>query len=98
MITSIEKMDVGQMNTYSFEGGLNIHVYNTGDVMCDQTIILEKAGKAVAVELPCFKDSIEAVYYVQNAVETAIPYKNKNLVLNTLKPGKRDGKGIKVRA
>ena len=44
------------------------------------------------------KDSIEAVYYIQNAVETAIPYKNKNLVLNTLKPGKRDGKGIKVRA
>ena len=44
------------------------------------------------------KDSIEAVYYIQNAVETAIPYKNKNLVLNTLKPGKRDGKGVKVRA
>lgn len=43
-------------------------------------------------------DSIEAVYYTQNAVETTIKYKNRNLVLNSLKPGKRDGKGTKVRA
>jgi len=43
------------------------------------------------------KDSIENVYYTQNAVETTIEYKNKKLVLNNLKPGKRDGKGTKVR-
>lgn len=43
-------------------------------------------------------DSIEAVYYTQNAVETSIKYKNRNLVLNSLKPGKRDSKGTKVRA
>lgn len=61
MIAATEKMDVGQMNTYSYEGGLSIHVYDTGDVMCDQTIILEKGGRAVALELPCFRDSIEAV-------------------------------------
>ncbi len=44
------------------------------------------------------KDSIENVYYTQNAVETTIEYKNKKLVLNSLKAGKRDGKGTKVRA
>lgn len=44
------------------------------------------------------KDSIEAVYFTQNAIESTIKYKNKNLVLNNLKPGKRDGKGVKVRA
>lgn len=41
---------------------------------------------------------LEAVYYTQNAVETTIKYKNKNLVLNSIKLGKRDTKGIKVRA
>jgi len=42
-------------------------------------------------------DELEAVYYTQNGVEVEIPYKSKNLVLNTIKLGKRDGKGIKVR-
>ena len=43
------------------------------------------------------KDMIEEVYYTRNAVEATIKYKNKNLVLNSLKPGKRDSKGTKVR-
>ncbi len=43
------------------------------------------------------KDELEAVYYTQNGVEVEIPYKSKNLILNTIKLGKRDGKGIKVR-
>ncbi len=43
-------------------------------------------------------DSIEAVYYTQNAVDTVISYKSKNLELNKIKAGKRDTKGVKVRA
>ena len=43
------------------------------------------------------KDQVEQVYYTKNAVETTIDYKNKKLVLNNLKPGKRDTKGTKVR-
>ncbi|MDE7270751.1 MAG: DNA topoisomerase 4 subunit A [Acetatifactor sp.] len=43
-------------------------------------------------------DSLEAVYYTQNFTETTIPYKSKNLSLNNIKLGKRDGKGVKVRA
>ena len=42
-------------------------------------------------------DSLEAVYYTQNAVETTIKYKAKKLVLNNLKLGKRDSKGNNVR-
>lgn len=42
-------------------------------------------------------DSLEAVYFTQNAVETTIKYKAKKLVLNNLKLGKRDSKGTKVR-
>ena len=43
------------------------------------------------------KDTIENVYYTQNAIEAAIEYKNKRIVLNSLKLGKRDTKGVKVR-
>ncbi len=43
------------------------------------------------------KDLVENVYYTKNAVETTIEYRGKNLVLNNLKPGKRDSKGTKVR-
>ncbi|MBR4085295.1 MAG: DNA topoisomerase 4 subunit A [Lachnospiraceae bacterium] len=42
-------------------------------------------------------DELEAIYYTQNGLEVEIPYKSKNLILNTIKLGKRDGKGIKVR-
>jgi len=42
-------------------------------------------------------DEIEAVYYSQNSVEQTIAYGNKELALNKIKLGKRDGKGVKVR-
>lgn len=42
-------------------------------------------------------DEIEAVYYSQNAVEHSITYGSKELELNKIKLGKRDGKGVKVR-
>lgn len=44
------------------------------------------------------KDEVEAVYYTQNAVEQSIEYGSKQLELNKIKLGKRDGKGVKVRA
>ena len=43
------------------------------------------------------KDVVESVYYTQNAVETSVEYKGKNLLLNGLKLGSRDSKGVKVR-
>ncbi|MBE5881682.1 MAG: DNA topoisomerase 4 subunit A [Lachnospiraceae bacterium] len=44
------------------------------------------------------KDRVTDVYYTQNAVEQTIEYKEKMLELNKIKLGKRDGKGVKVRA
>ena len=41
------------------------------------------------------KDAVENAYYIRNTVETAIEYKDKTLVLNHLKAGKRDSKGTK---
>ena len=43
------------------------------------------------------KDLIEEVYYTQNAVETKIVYKEKEVNLTALKLGKRDSKGTKIR-
>lgn len=44
------------------------------------------------------KDSLEAVYYTRNSVEQTIEYNGKEIELNKIKSGKRDGKGIKIRA
>ena len=43
------------------------------------------------------KDMVEEVYYTQNAVETKIIYKEKEVNLTALKLGKRDSKGTKIR-
>ena len=43
------------------------------------------------------RDAVENAYYIQNAAETAIEYKGKKVILNNLKPGKRDSKGTKIR-
>ncbi len=43
------------------------------------------------------KDAVEEVYYTKNAVESTIEYKGKTLLLNGLKLGARDSKGVKVR-
>ena len=43
------------------------------------------------------KDFIENVYYTQNAVESTIEYKEKKIVLNSVKPGKPNTKGTKIR-
>ena len=43
------------------------------------------------------KDSLEAVYYTRNAAEQTIEYGGKEVELNKIKLGKRDGKGVKIR-
>ncbi|NCB94230.1 MAG: DNA topoisomerase 4 subunit A [Clostridia bacterium] len=43
-------------------------------------------------------DHLEYAYLLESRVEYPIEYKGKEMVLNKLKLGKRDGKGIKVRA
>jgi len=43
------------------------------------------------------KDVVENAYFTQNAVDHTIEYKSKKIALNTLKAGKRDGKGTKLR-
>ena len=51
------KLAKGEMNVYDF-GGMKLHAYKTGDFMDDEVFIVEKNGKAVILESPCFFDNI----------------------------------------
>ncbi len=43
------------------------------------------------------RDRLEAVYYTKSTDDASIEYKGKEIELNKLKPGNRDGRGVKVR-
>lgn len=46
----------GEMNVYDF-GGIKLHAYKTNDFIDDEVFIVEKNGKAVVIESPCFVDN-----------------------------------------
>ncbi|MCD8026727.1 MAG: hypothetical protein LUF33_07360 [Clostridiales bacterium] len=50
--TSI-KLAKGEMNVYDF-GSVKLHAYKTNDFIDDEVFIVEKNGKAVVIESPCF--------------------------------------------
>ena len=49
-------LEKGEMNVYDF-GGIKLHAYKTNDFIDDEVFILEKNGKAVVIESPCFFDN-----------------------------------------
>lgn len=46
----------GEMNVYDF-GAVKLHAYKTNDFIDDEVFIVEKDGKAVVIESPCFFDN-----------------------------------------
>lgn len=46
----------GEVNVYDF-GGIKLHAYKTNDFIDDEVFIVEKSGKAVIIESPCFHDN-----------------------------------------
>lgn len=46
----------GEMNIYDF-GSVKLHAYKTNDFLSDEVFIVEKNGKAVIIESPCFCDN-----------------------------------------
>lgn len=46
------------MNIYDF-GSIKLHAYKTNDFIDDEVFILEKKGKGVIIESPCFFDNIK---------------------------------------
>lgn len=48
----------GEVNVYDF-GTIRLHAYKTNDFIDDEVFIVEKDGKAVIIESPCFFDNNE---------------------------------------
>lgn len=46
----------GEMNVYDF-GEIRLHAYKTNDFIDDEVFVVEKNGKAVVIESPCFFDN-----------------------------------------
>lgn len=47
----------GEVSVYDF-GDVKLHAYKTNDLIDDEVFIVEKGGKAVVIESPCFFDNI----------------------------------------
>lgn len=50
----------GEIHIYDF-GGVKLHAYRTGDPLADEVFLVEKAGKFVVIESPCFTASVAAL-------------------------------------
>jgi len=51
------QLDKGKVHIYDF-GTARLHAYQTNDFLSDEVFTLEKGGKAVVIEAPCFTDNI----------------------------------------
>lgn len=62
----------GEMNVYDF-GSIKLHAYKTNDFIDDEVFIVEKNGKAVIIESPCFFDNNkELAKYLENTEVTGM--------------------------
>lgn len=50
------KLTKGELNIYDF-GSVKLHAYKTNDFIDNEVFIVEKDGKAVIIESPCFFDN-----------------------------------------
>lgn len=55
------KLDKGEMHVYDFGGGIKLHAYRTDDFLSDEVFIVEKNGRSVILESPCFFDNNAAL-------------------------------------
>ncbi len=62
------KLAKGEMNVYNF-GNVKLHAYKTNDFIDDEVFIVEKNGKAVIIESPCFFDNNEELAQYLKDVE-----------------------------
>lgn len=60
----------GEINIYDF-GEIRLHAYKTNDFMDDEVFIVEKNGKAVIIESPCFFDNSQALAEYLKDMEVA---------------------------
>ena len=70
------KLEKGEVSVYDF-GEIKLHAYRTDDLITDEVFILEKNGKSVIIESPCFFDNEKSLSeYVKdmNVVGMLIAY------------------------
>ena len=77
------KLEKGEMHIYDF-GGVRLHAYKTNDFIDDEVFIVEKNGKAVIIESPCFFDNIkELTEYLKDVqcrgYADCLPRRRRNL-------------------
>lgn len=66
MKPTTQKLEHGEVNTIAC-GDINVRVYNTKDPIDDQVVLLDRKGKGVIIELPCFDDNIaELTQYLKD--------------------------------
>lgn len=53
---TVVKLAKGEMNVYNF-GNVKLHAYKTNDFIDNEVFVVEKNGKAVIIESPCFFDN-----------------------------------------
>lgn len=53
---TLVKLTKGEVNIYDF-GNIKLHAYKTNDFIDDEVFIIEKEGKTVIIESPCFFDN-----------------------------------------
>lgn len=57
--TDCKTIELNKGTVYIYESGnTKLHVYNTKDPISDLVFIMEKSGRAVVIEAPCFHDNI----------------------------------------
>lgn len=62
------KLEKGEINIYDF-GAITLHAYKTNDFIDDEVFIVEKNGKAVIIEAPCFFENIKELTKYLNDIE-----------------------------
>lgn len=55
------KLNKGEIALYNF-ANIKLHAYKTNDPIDDEVFIIEKNGKAVVIESPCFYDNINELH------------------------------------
>ncbi|MCM1335034.1 MAG: hypothetical protein NC084_05975 [Bacteroides sp.] len=67
---TVVKLGKGEMSVYDF-GGVKLHAYKTNDFIDDEVFIVEKNGKGIVIESPCFFDNIKELEQYLSDLEIA---------------------------
>lgn len=57
-----------EVSVYDF-GTVKLHAYKTNDLIDNEVFIVEKSGKAVVIESPCFRDNISELTEYLNGIK-----------------------------